>query len=56
LLGEARAELEQGRVTIAELKDKSPGGATLASDLVWFDRTLANLEQKGAAEPQEAEA
>jgi hypothetical protein len=55
-MDDAFAELRKGRALVAELKDKSSASAALAQDLVWFDKTLAGLEDVVAPAPQELEA
>lgn len=55
-MDDAFAELCKGRALVAELKDKSSASAALAQDLVWFDKTLAGLEDVVAPAPQELEA
>jgi tetratricopeptide (TPR) repeat protein len=55
-MDDAFAELRKGRALVAGLKDKSSASAALAQDLVWFDKTLAGLEDVVAPAPQELEA
>jgi tetratricopeptide (TPR) repeat protein len=52
----AFAELREGRELVAKLKEKSSASAALTQDLVWFDKTLAGLEEAVAPVPQELEA
>lgn len=55
-MDDAFAELRKGRALVAQLKENSSTSAALAQDLVWFDKTLAGLEEAVAPAPQESEA
>ena len=55
-MDEAFAELREGRELVASLKEKSSSSAALAQDLIWFDKTLAGLEEAVSPAPQEGEA